>query len=70
MVRLPLAQHPIAGLGEVPGDGDDGAAVAFAGSEASIEQADVGFAVRAQMGLPCAPPGLGEGREYRTEVRV
>lgn len=48
-VRLTLAQHPIACLGEVPGDGDYGSPVSLAGSESSIEQADVAFAIGAQM---------------------
>jgi len=48
-VGLTLAQHPIACLGEVPGDGDDGSPMSLAGSESSIEQADVAFAIGAQM---------------------
>ena len=46
-VGLTLAQHPIACLGEVPGDGDDGSPVSLAGSEPSIEQADVALAIGA-----------------------
>ena len=48
-VGFAFAQHPIACLGQMAGDGDDGASVALAGSEASIQQADVAFAVGAQM---------------------
>lgn len=54
-----LAQHPIAGFGEVPGNGDDGSSVSLAGSEASIEQADVAFAVSPQMRRTGS--GLDEG---------
>ncbi len=46
-VRLTLVQHPIACIGEVPGDGDDGSPVSLAGSEPSREQADVAFAIGA-----------------------
>ena len=45
LVRLSLAQHPIACLGVMAGDGDDGAAVAFAGSEPLIETFDMGAAI-------------------------
>jgi hypothetical protein len=41
------------------GDGDDGSSVALAGSEASIEQADVAFTVGAQMRRTGS--GLDEG---------
>ncbi len=44
-VGFALAQHPITCLGQVAGDGDDGASVAFVGREALIEQADVILAV-------------------------
>ena len=36
-VGLALQQHPKAGLGEMAGDGDDSAAMAFVGREALIE---------------------------------
>ena len=48
-VGFAFAQHPIAGLGQVAGNGDDGAAVAFVGREALIEQPDMAFALVAQM---------------------
>jgi len=48
-IGFALEQHPIAGLGQMAGDSDDGAAVAFVGREALIEQADMSFLLRAQM---------------------
>lgn len=48
-VGFALAQHPIACLGQVAGDGDDSAAVAFVGCEALIEQSDVALVLSSQM---------------------
>ena len=58
-VGFTLAQHPVACLGQVSGDGDNGATVALFGREALIEQSDVSFAVSAQMGG--AVGGFDEG---------
>ncbi|HEX4029128.1 MAG TPA: hypothetical protein VHX20_02130 [Terracidiphilus sp.] len=49
-IGFSLQQHPIACLGQMAGNGDDGAAVALAGCETLIKQTDVAFALRAQMG--------------------
>src|SRR5579871_563550 len=45
LVWLALAQHPIACLGEVAGDGDDGAAVSLPRSEAVVELPDMAVAM-------------------------
>lgn len=45
LVGLPLAQHPIAGLGEMPGNGNDGAAMSLARRESMVEQSDMALAI-------------------------
>ena len=45
LVGLPLAQHPIACLGEMACDGDDGAAMSFAGSEPLIQTFNMGATI-------------------------
>jgi hypothetical protein len=55
LVGLLLAQHPVACLGEMAGDGDDGAAMSFAGGEPLIQAFNMGAAI----GLE--PNGAGGG---------
>ena len=45
LVGLPFAQHPIAGLGEMAGDGHSGAAMPLARSKPVVELSDMAVAV-------------------------